>query len=75
MMDYLSSPILAISFNDHTALEFIYMLRHVIASISEWPKGFCSENGSHFINNDVEEMLQQINVSQFTVSISHSTTK
>ena len=71
VVDYFSRFIWAQAFKDHTALEVIYMLRDVIAPIFGWPKGFYSDNGSHFVNYDVEALLQEHGVSQFTVPISH----
>ena len=56
---------------DHIALEVIYMLRDVIAPIFGWPKGWYTDNASHFVNHNVEAVLQEHGVSHFTGPISH----
>lgn len=71
VVDYVSRFVWAYAFKDHMALEVVYMLRDVIAPIFGWPKGFYSDNGSHFVNHDVEALLQEHGVSQFTRPISH----
>ena len=56
-------------------LKLVHMLRHVIASTSEWPKEFYSENGSYFVNNDVKVLVPKCGVSQYTGPLSHPTIK
>lgn len=55
----------------HRAFETIDLLRDHVAPVFGWPKGVYTDNGPHFINDDLTAVFQKHGVSHFTRPISH----
>lgn len=57
---------------DQVALWFTaYPFLDHVAPVFSWPEGLHTENGSHFVNNDMQTVLRDHGVSHFTGPISH----
>lgn len=71
VMDYFSRFAWAKAYIQHTAVEVIDMYENHITPVFGWPIGVYSDNGSHFVNGDVNNMFTHHGVSHFTGPISH----
>ena len=70
-MDYFSRFAWARAYTQHTAVKAVDTFENHITPIFGWPRGIYSDNGSHFVNGDLERMFMEHGVSHFTGPISH----
>ena len=70
VVDYFTRFIWAKAYLHARGDAVIDMLRDHIAPVFGWPKGAYSDNGSHFVNDDVHAIYLEHGVSQFTGPVS-----
>ena len=71
VVDYFSRFVWAKAYQNHTAYETFDMLREYIAPVFGWPWGLYTDNGSHFVNHDMQALMLEHGVSHFTGPVSH----
>jgi len=71
MVDYFSRFIWAKPYRDHTRIETIDMYETHLTPIFGYPETVYSDNGSHFVNRDLQRLFKDHGVVYFTGLISH----
>ena len=71
VVDYFSRFAWGKAYQQHTNVEVRDMWENHITPIFGWPQGVYSDNGSHFVNEQVQHMFRDHGVTHFTGPVSH----
>jgi len=71
IVDYFSRFVWAKPYRDYTRVETIDMYETHLAPIFGYPETAYSDNGSYFVNGDVQRLFKEYGVVRFTGPISH----
>ena len=71
MVCYFTRFTWAKAYTHHTAVEVVDMMENHVAPVFGYPAGVYTDNGSHFVNQEVSRLFQRRGVTHFTGPVSH----